>query len=342
MNRGNMGKIDRADDIKSLVLQALIDSKNEYISGQELSESLGVTRSAIWKIIGKLREIGYNINSVSNRGYRLEKGQMVYSAPLIADSITSAYKNKIVFLDTVNSTNIYASQLVLEGCPNGTVVVSNEQTQGAGRQGRSFASPKGCGIYMSLVVEPKCTMEQLSLLTSYAGLAVCCAIEELCGKAPSIKWPNDIIFDQKKVCGVLTRAITDAEDNSVTHAVVGIGINVLQDEFPEELSKKAVSLYKVTGEKYSRTKLVAGIIDKLNFMLIENNWLASPPSDIIERLTSRSCIIGKEVVIEHRGKSEIGTAMVLTNSGGLLVDFGQEVREIAFGEVSVRGLLGYI
>ena len=324
------------------ILEQLVDNKGGYLSGQQLSNQLGITRAAIWKEIKKLKEQGYTISSVTNKGYCLVENPYLVSSQLIQSHITGQHKNKVVCLDMVDSTNLYANRLILDGTENGTVVIAEEQTQGAGRMGRSFDSQKGKGLYLSMVVVPNCTVDKLTMLTTYAGLAVCYALEELDGFAPSIKWPNDIIMDNKKLVGILTRLVTDGESNMISHGIIGIGINILQDEFPEELQEKAISLKQVNGKEYLRTELAGKLITQLNRIFIEENWLNNPPTYALGDIKKRSCTIGKKVEVISYNCHRVGSAYDISDTGGLMVEFPQGKEEISFGEVSVRGLLGYL
>ncbi|MEG2086847.1 MAG: biotin--[acetyl-CoA-carboxylase] ligase [Angelakisella sp.] len=322
------------------LLKLLLAGQDKAQSGQALSEQLGVTRAAVWKEVEALRQQGYRIESGTNRGYRLS-GQPNTLEPALLRAASCGCAHPIVYLDSVDSTLLYANRLVLDGAENGTVVLADRQTAGVGRLGRSFASPAGVGIYLTMVLEPHCTVDRLGLLTSLAGLAVCEAISSLCGVSPALKWPNDVILQGKKVCGILTRLVSDAETATVTHALVGIGVNVLQQEFPPELSEKAISLWQATGIALPRAELAARIVHGLTERLITENWLQAPPADTVARLRALSCTLGKAVTVVSPTGSRQGVAEALDDSGGLLVRFAEGVELVSSGEVSVRGLLGY-
>ena len=324
------------------ILEQLIAVKGQYLSGQEMRNGLGVTRTAIWKEIKKLRLQGYEIISTTNKGYCLKEKPYFISSLLVQSHIKGKIKNRVVHLDCVDSTNLVANRMVLDGAENGTVIIAEEQTKGAGRMGKSFDSQKGKGIYLSMVIEPKCEVDKLSLITSYAGLATCYALEELGGLQPSIKWPNDIIFENKKAVGILTRLVTDGESNLITHGIIGIGINILQDDFPEELGEKAISLKQLTGKEFLRGEIAGRLISHLNTIFLVEDWLNHPPEKALDEIKKRSCTIGKEVEIIGQKGTKKGTAYDISSSGGLMVDFGETKEEVSFGEVSVRGLLGYV
>ncbi len=330
-------------ELCNLILDELNSTQSGYLSGEEISQKLGISRTAVWKNINKLREYGYGIDSVTNRGYKLTTTPNILTPQTIGAYLTTANSNHLVCLDTVDSTNLHANRLVLDGAENGTVVISEHQSKGAGRLGRSFDSQHGKGIYMSMIIQPNCGVEQLSILTSCVGLAVCYVIEMLTDLNVSIKWPNDIIYGTKKLCGILTRLVTDAETGQVSHAIIGIGINVLQEAFPDDISDKAISLLMATDTQFLRAQICGELISQLNRIFIEENWLSHPPQNLLTELKAHSCTIGKEVeVISIKDGTKRGIATDISATGGLVVDFGHGCEEVISGEVSVRGILGYI
>lgn len=333
--------IEEKDSTAQAMLKLLLEHRGSDISGELVSGRLGMSRSAVWKAITRLRERGFVIESAPRRGYRLTECPNILLPELIDSSIIGNRRNRLICLDEVDSTILYANRLALEGCPDGTVVVAERQTAGMGRRGRSFLSDAGVGIYMSIVVQPHCDIRQLGLLTSLAGLAVCRAIDQQCGVESLIKWPNDIIIGGKKVCGILTRLISDAETTAVTHAIIGIGINVRQREFPGELSEKAISLWQATGAEHNRACLAGAVISHLNCLFYDGG-LESPPTEVMEELRQRSCTIGREVLVISPAQSRKGVAVGLEQNGELLVRFGEQIESINAGEVQVRGVLGYL
>lgn len=332
----------KADSLGERLLEILLRHRETAVSGQELSKVLGVTRAAVWKGIEALRQAGYTVESRTNCGYRLAGAPNIPSPQLIYAAGLDKPSNSIIYLQEVDSTNLQAAKLALDGAPDGTVVIAERQTAGAGRMGRSFSSPAGEGLYMSMILEPKPDAQGLELLTSLAGLAVCRAIESLCGVSPQLKWPNDVIIDGKKVCGILTRLSTDGETNTITHAVIGIGINVLQRQFEEELSHKAISLWQATGQEYSRAELAAEVISQLNGMLRDKEKLTCPLLDVLAELRRRSCTIGRQVTVVSATGSRCGEALDIDDSGALRVRFDSGIETVFSGEVSVQGVLGYL
>ena len=332
----------KMNDTDTRLLELLLHSGGVYQSGEKLSAALGLTRAAVWKEIDRLRQLGFVVESATNRGYRLAKTGDFLWPQLVLPEIDSIRKNSIIYYDQVDSTNLEANRQLLNGLEDGTVVLADSQTAGAGRLGRSFASPPGKGVYLSLVYHPTCGVEKLGLLTSLAGLAVCRAVESLCGCAPVVKWPNDIILNNRKVCGILTRLASDAETNTITHAIVGIGVNVLARPWPPELADKATSLEEATGQALSRAAVAGRILGQLNRMLWEENWLEHPPESLLPELRRRSCTLGRQVLVTTPAASRQGQAVDIDSGGELLVQFDTGLERVAAGEVSVRGLLGYL
>lgn len=330
------------ETLQNRLLTLLLQSRDRVTSGEALSEALGVTRAAVWKEIDALRREGYTVEAATRRGYRLTGLPNLLTPQLVeAQMATCLTGQRIYCLPQTDSTILHANRLILEGAPDGTVVIADRQTAGMGRLGRSFDSPAGQGVYLSMILEPHCDNAALGLLTSYAGLAVCAAIEGVTGLSSQIKWPNDIILEGRKVCGILTRLVSDAESGTITHAIVGMGVNVGQRSFPPELEDKAISLWQATGTDHPRAALAGGMIDALNRMLRVERWLDHPPEVALNELRRRSCTIGRRVTVISPTASREGVALDIDSGGGLLVRFGDRVETVASGEVSVRGVLGY-
>ncbi|MEG1870124.1 MAG: biotin--[acetyl-CoA-carboxylase] ligase, partial [Oscillospiraceae bacterium] len=212
--------------VKSSVLQMLEANRGNSVSGQQLANELGVSRSAVWKAIKALETDGYAIEAVTNKGYLLASSNDLISAEGINNYLAAQYKKlPITALKTVSSTNTHARMMAANGAKHGTIVVSEEQTNGKGRMGRTFFSPEGSGIYMSIILRPNTHTTNAVFITTAAAVAVCRAIAKLTVAKPTIKWVNDIILRDKKICGILTEAVTDFENGMVESVVVGIGIN---------------------------------------------------------------------------------------------------------------------
>ena len=221
---------------KEDLLTLLWQNADAYISGEELARRLSVSRTAVWKAIGQLREAGYNIESVSNRGYRL----LSESDVLSEEGIRRHLKHQELELQvykTITSTNTVLKALAAEGAPAGLALIAGEQTAGRGRMGRSFYSPADSGLYLSLLLRPNVSAVEATRLTACAAVAVAETIEELSGRPAQIKWVNDIFVDGRKVCGILTEASVDCENGMMHYVIIGLGVNtrVPAGDFPEEL-----------------------------------------------------------------------------------------------------------
>ncbi len=318
------------------ILEELKKADN-YISGEELGEKLSVSRAAIWKGIQKLKEQGYVIEAVSNKGYYLLPEQDLYNEMEIKEELnTKKIGKEIYFYEQTDSTNQCIRRLAKEGKPEGVIAIAEIQTAGKGRRGKSWQSPKGTGIWFSFLLKPNITPPEAPLLTLLAGLAVCRAIRQQTALEAKIKWPNDILIAGKKVCGILTEL--DAEMDSVHFVITGIGINVNTEIFPEELQKGATSLKIEKGEAISRKLILKAVIEEFEkiYLQYEKECSFLPFREEYKKY----CInIGKELQI--LGKQNFtGMGLDITEQGELLVK--KETGEIVVvlsGEVSIRNLL---
>ena len=235
----------------------LLRSADGYISGQELCNRFGVSRTAVWKAINQLKEAGYEIEAQQNKGYRLMAApDLMTEAEIKSLMHTEWVAKEVLYFDTIDSTNTKAQELAEKGYPSGTLVVADKQESGKGRRGRSWVSPSGTGIFMTLMIKPDINPNNASMLTLVAALAVAKAITSVTGEEALIKWPNDIVVNGKKVCGILTEM--NAQFDYINHIVVGIGINVHNESFPEEISQMASSLMiEAGGKRFHRAQIIA-------------------------------------------------------------------------------------
>jgi len=324
--------------IEEKLAALLLTHQKEYLSGEAVSRDLGVTRSTVWKGMDRLRQAGWEVESATNRGYHLARVPDLLAAPVVAHFLGER-EAPVLTYEELDSTITQGQRMVLEKARDRTVILADRQTMGAGRMGRSFYSPGGVGIYLSYLLKPQCGGEKLSLLTSCAGLAVCGAISACTGLSPRIKWPNDIILEGKKVCGILTRLFSDGEDGSIGWAIIGIGINVAQESFPPELQDKAISV-RMAGGSVLRARLAVELIRRLDGVFSASGWQEGDPA-ILSELRRLSCTLGRPVVVSSPKGDAQGTAEDIAPDGSLLVRFSDGVRAVSSGEVSVRGLLGY-
>ncbi|MDE6747361.1 MAG: biotin--[acetyl-CoA-carboxylase] ligase, partial [Oscillospiraceae bacterium] len=250
--------------LKDKVLTVLEENKGKSVSGSEIARSVGMTRSAVWKAVKTLREEGYSICAVTNRGYCLsEESDFLSEQSIVPNLRTQALGRKIDVFKTIDSTNNFAKSLAQLGAVHGTTVVSEVQTQGKGRMGRDFYSPMGMGVYMSVILRPKLSVEHSLLITSCAAVAVAEAVEKVAGIDCKIKWVNDIYASGKKLCGILTEASVDVEQGGLEYAIVGMGINVQNVTFPKNLADIATSVRMETDKPVSRSVLAAEILNCL-------------------------------------------------------------------------------
>lgn len=328
---------------KEQVLALLKTAKDSYISGERMSEELGVSRAAVWKDISALREDGYQIDSVTRKGYRLTASpNRLTKGEILPYLRTEQAKEKLICFDTIDSTNNFAKKLAMEGGADGTAVVANEQTGGRGRRGRVFQSPRDNGIYFSLLYRPDVQPQEAINFTAYVAVAICDGIEAACGIRPGIKWTNDIVLGNKKLAGILTEMSLEGETGALQYIVTGIGVNVCQkkEDFPEELQSVATSLEMEIGRPVSRGRLAAEMINAMETMYAA--WSGNK-GDYWQRYRHSCLTLGREVRLMRDGEETVAYAEDLAEDFGLVVRYPDGVREkIVAGEVSVRGLFGYL
>lgn len=251
------------------------------------------------------------------------------------------WRNRIHYFDVVDSTNTRAKQMAAEGAPHGTVLIADKQTGGRGRLGRSFHSPSGSGIYLSVILRPQCHASQLMHLTCATGTAMCDAVESACGIRPGIKWTNDLVWDKRKLGGILTELSLDAQGNT-SYAVVGIGINCTQAEsdFPEAIRSIATSLRLCTGASVDRSRVIAAMLIRLEEMA---QMLLPKKAQIMDRYRLDCVTVGQEISVIAGENIRHGTALSVDEDGALIVRFSDGHTEaVSSGEVSIRGMYGYI
>ena len=326
--------------MKEEILKMLRETDG-YISGQELCNKFGVSRTAIWKVMKQLKEAGYNIEAQQNKGYH------IVSAPDVMDAaeLKSIWKPKwvgceILYFDSIDSTNTKAQELAEKGYPSGTLVVADKQVAGKGRRGRNWESPSGCGIFMTLMLKPDINPNNASMLTLVSALAVARALADITGKDAKIKWPNDIVIDGRKVCGILTEM--SAQFDYINNIVIGIGINVNNSSFPEEISATSSSLRLLSGgKKYRRAEIIEKIMEyfeKYYSIFLETEDLSALVNEYDAMLVNMK----KQVKVLDPKEPFEGKAMGITKTGELIVDTWESRKLVSSGEVSVRGIYGYV
>ena len=248
----------------------------------------------------------------------------------------------LYWFETINSTNDRAKELAKNGAPQGTVLIAGQQTGGRGRMGRSFHSPEGKGMYLSVILRPGCNPNELMHLTCAVAVAVCQAVEKASGYRPGIKWINDLVAGKQKLGGILTEMSIDSKTGLVDYAIVGIGINCnhTPEDFPPELQSIATSLLTVTGSTVNIAKLAAATVAALQEM---SAGLLAEKDTIMTHYRKNCITLGQEIVVLRSDEKRYGKALDVDADGGLLVKFADGSEEIVnSGEVSVRGMYGYI
>lgn len=327
------------DNILRLLIQA-----GGSVSGEEMSRRLGVTRAAVWKGIEALRSAGYEISSVPGQGYRLVSCPNRLSAGAVSARLSpeAVVGHEIVCLEQVDSTNTYLKRRGAEGASHGLAALAEEQTGGRGRRGRRFESPRGAGLYLSVLLRPDCAPAEAVTLTAWVGVAVCDAVEQAAGVRPRIKWTNDIILNGKKLCGILTEMSVEGETGAVDYVVAGMGTNVGEtaEYFAQAgLADIATSL-DIEGHAVDRNVLAACLLNALDRMAKEfpqekGKWLKQYRADCLTP--------GHEVKLVGPEGERRAEALAIDDDFGLVVALPDGTTEtITAGEVSVRGIAGYV
>jgi len=317
--------------VKEKVLAFLKSKTGEFVSGEAISEYLGVTRASIWKVIKALRNEGYLIESVSSKGYRLDSSQGVFNQEEIERQLNqNQLWHSVYYFRELTSTNDYAKQIGGTLKEKGALIVADIQTSGRGRMGRVWESPAQTGLWMSLLVKPPFEPVHASKLTQLAALAVSKAIESTCGLDNQIKWPNDIHIRDKKVCGILTEM--NAELSGINYLIIGIGVNVNTEVFSEDLKQSATSLCLEKGQTIDRLKLLGAIVREFEALYLAFEETLSLEV-IRDELIRRSNIIGQRVSILHNNVPLEVDAIDIDNAGNLIVDCDGERLQIFYGEV---------
>lgn len=326
--------------MKNKILRILKNSE-DFVSGEKMSEEFKMTRSGIWKYINMLKEDGYKIESVPRKGYRIVSSPDLLTYEEIEEYIKTDYIGRnLQYYQSIDSTNKKAKDIAFDE-KEGTVLIAEEQLEGKGRMGREWISPKGKGIWMSIILKPKVEPMAVSKITLLGAAAVHKALENM-NINSKIKWPNDILINNKKVCGILTEM--NCELNMINYVVIGIGINVnLNDnDIPEELKHKATSIKISQGGEIDRKKLVGNILNEFEKLYIPFREKGNAKR-AIDICRANSAIIDKEVKVIQGEEVKIGKVIDLNENGELMVELGNgHVENIFSGEISIRGIDGDI
>ncbi|MDF2567786.1 MAG: biotin--[acetyl-CoA-carboxylase] ligase [Oscillospiraceae bacterium] len=321
---------------KMRILQELEKKRGENVSGEELAGMVGISRAGIWKAVNELKKEGYHITAVTNKGYCLCSDNDILSSEGIRPHLfdrTAA--DHIMTYKTLESTNKTAKELAAQGAQSGTVILSEHQSSGRGRMGRGFFSPANSGIYMSVILRLGVKASDAVLITTAASVAVAKAIEEVTGIYAEIKWVNDLYVEGKKICGILTEAVTDFESGNIEFIVLGIGINFATKsaEFPTEILDKAGSLYyEDPPNGVSRNRLAAHVINHV--LRLEDDITSK---SFLEEYKKRSFVLGKPIKVIKPNETRLAKAVDVDSNGGLVVEYENgEIDTLSSGEISIR------
>ena len=317
--------------METKILNLLKEKKDNFISGQELSGKLNVSRTAVWKHIKNLRNYGYGISAVTHMGYRLD------SVPdkMLPDEISYGLKTKVLArkifaYSCVDSTNDIAYRLAEDSQPEGSLIIAEQQSKGKGRMGRSWVSPAGSGIYMSLILRPRIPIDHIGKMTLMTAVAVAKTIRDITGLGAMIKWPNDIYINGLKVCGILTQI--SAEPDLINFVIIGIGVNINTSR--HKLPDVATSLFLESGKKIIRVEFLQKMLAEIEayYTKLNKNAFLS----IIKDWTLYSMTIGRRIKVDHRSDIIEGQAMEIDESGALIIrdDVGF-MHRILSGDVNI-------
>lgn len=312
--------------LRDSIICSLEKARGKYVSEQEIAESLCVSPSEVAKCISSLKDKGYPIKSANNLGYSLDIGCDILSVGGI-----QAYLNEdleIRVFQSIDSTNSEAKREVSNGLALDTIFASESQTAGRGRHGHSFYSPDRSGIYFSCLLHPELSLQDSTSVTSAAAVSVCEAIEEATKKEPGIKWVNDIFIDGKKICGILTEAVSDFESGRVRAIIVGIGINLTTESFPDELKDIAASL----DCRLNRCALIADIFKRL-----KGYCAALPDKSFMDKYRARSLVFGRQIRFNQNGTEIYAEAKAIHDNGELEVITSRgDTVILNSGEISIK------
>ncbi len=320
---------------KEKLLKLFESNKGRYFSGEEIAQVLGLSRAAVWKAVKSLRNEGYSIDAVTNRGYCLSESTDILSPQGIEKYLRPEYQLlQLTVMQSADSTNTMLREKANAGAAQGCVVIANQQTGGKGRSGRSFYSPADTGAYLSILLRPEaCNAAQALRITTTAAVAMCEAIEEVSEEKTEIKWVNDIFMHGKKVCGILTEGSFSMETGLLDYAVLGAGINLYSPAggFPEELKEIAGAVFPEKGDDL-KNRLVAAFLNRFFDCYAKEN-----PVSLIEKYRSRCFVIGRQVEVVQAGGSRNAIATGIDDACRLLVTYENgETAALSYGEIRIK------
>lgn len=326
---------------KNKVLDILIQSSPSFVSGEEIAQTLSLSRTAIWKAINELKKEGHQINSTTHKGYQYIPNHTLSQAGIRRGLVQELLPSDLTIytVETTDSTNKELKKRAIDGDLTPTLLAASTQTETKGRFGRPyFSAANGQGIYFSFSMHPRRELEEIAQYTIISAVATSRAIERLTNKKIQIKWVNDLYMDGKKVCGILSEALTDIETHTISSIIIGIGINLAipQEAFPLELQEKATSLFPDGKSLVTRNELIAEITNEFFYIL---NTIETNP--YMEEYQKRSFVLGKAVSFTRGNTHYQGVAQSINEKGELVVLLlnGEEMT-LSSGEISLEKI-GY-
>ncbi len=306
-------------DRKNYILELLYNNSGSWLSGEEISRNLGISRTAVWKHINLLRESGYNIESTSSHGHRLISPVEIISEFEITRNLKTELfgRREIHVFDETDSSNIQAFKIASGGAAEGSIVTAESQTGGKGRLGRKWISPSGTNLYLSIIVRPQISILYAPRLTLVTAVALSETFDSLGAREHRIKWPNDILFGDKKISGILTEMKGDCD--SIDFIIIGVGINLNTplEQYPPEIKDSVVSLEDITGHKINRLEFLTLFLH--NFERNYLNFIQGNFPLILDEWIQKSSIINQKIKVTNHNESFTGTVTEVTNDGNLLV-----------------------
>lgn len=323
--------------MKNKVIEMLYNCKDDYISGERISENLGITRAAVWKSINAIKNDGGIIDAISGRGYKLIALPNLLK-PEYLNLYLKNYPADIRWFKEINSTNNYLKELSHNKSIQNMIAIAEYQSEGKGRLGRTWTSEPEDSIQISFLLKPDAPTEVANAFNFAGALGICEAIENVCKVDVKIKWPNDIVFKSKKLCGILTEMSTDM--NQIEYIVFGAGTNVNQKSFSGELEEKAISLRMITNNEIDRIDLCAAEIKYISdyFKMVADG----KTDEIMDEYRQKSAIIGKHIYLITATDKIGGVCEDFGSGGELLLNINGTIKPFHAGEVSVRGEMGYV
>lgn len=320
--------------LKDEVVKYLENNIGKLVSGGEIGKNLNVSRTAVWKAINMLKDEGYDIKTKKNEGYILSINNNMLSEKIIKQNTKAKFLgNQIEILNTIDSTNNYLKLKAQNGASEGLVVLAEQQTCGKGRKDKNFFSPAKTSIYMSILLKPK--IQIISFITIAAAISVVEAIYNITGIKTSIKWVNDVLYKNLKLCGILTEASIEAESGDINYVVLGIGINVKKIDFPDDIKIIATSLENITSNDYSRNKLAGELLTQLEKNY--NKLISNNKTELINTYKNYLSMLGKEITVIESNNTYKAKALDIDDNAYLIIELlSGQIKKINCGEISIK------